>query len=162
MRPPARLQPPVEASVGRPGSRREGLLGAWCPAFWMETVRKCYVSRLQPSLCFSTFSHNRPTFFFFFFFLIHTDFSPQTFVSSSHSLPTFTAPRLRQQHSTLFHASPGVTDSKQHFSPLFFCSMENSCPYITLQPRCCLLALLFLSVSPSLTSLARLANVQRS
>lgn len=111
-----------------PLSRR--LMGAR-PSVWKQLGSVTSAGCSLP-IRFSTFSQNRPT--FFSFFNPRCFFPPQTSISGSHSLPTFTARKLRQQHSTLFHASPGVTDSKQHFSPPFFCSMENSCPYITLEP----------------------------
>lgn len=85
--------------------------GAWWKLSGSVTSAGCSLP-----IRFSTFPHNKPTFFFFFF----NPRPPQTSISGSHSLPTFTARKLRQQHSTLFRASPGVTDSKQHFSPPFY------------------------------------------
>lgn len=130
------------------GTRRihaKGLPGAWSQAFYMETVRNCYVSRLRRSISAFPLAH----------MCTHIQSAlTHIFTEHAHSLilsvfslgcslfAHFHVKRIlithahcskvaSAQHSTLFHASPRMTDSKQHFLPFFF-SMENSCPYITL------------------------------
>lgn len=124
------------------GTRRihaEELPGACSQAVYMETVRNCYVSRLRRSLSLSLsllfHSHtcallskvhlhthicslNMPTFFFFFFFFSLRCSFLHTFISNT--LITHCSKVASAQHSTLFHASLRMTDSKQHFLPFFF------------------------------------------
>lgn len=157
-------------------------IGWWVPD--VSTLRGCLAPRLRPpiwkqlgtvtsacygsfSLCFSTCTHvhTHPKCIHTHIFTEHARslvlsfFSPccsfsYPFIAHTHYTRSLLESCVSTQHSTLFHASPRMTDSKQHFLPFFFHG-KNSCPYITLHSGSLLVLLFFsLSVSLSLTSLS--------
>lgn len=126
----------------------------------METVRSRYVSNL---LRFSThartftFAQNMPTF--------SSSLSPlraASLISSTYSLHTFCCSKVASaQHSTLFHASLGMADSKQHFLPFFshgkLLSLYNPAVWQAARPTN-----FSLSDSLALTSFSSLCRVSRN
>lgn len=144
----------------------EKLPGALFQAFYMETVRNCYVSRLRHS--FSAFplapiqtalTHTYfyrtcllllPLFLLSVLLLFAHFHLKHTLVTLVHCSKVASA-----QHSTLFHASPRMTDSKQHFLPFFFhgklLSLYNLVVWQPARPTITLSFALFLSCLSSLS-----------